>query len=483
MGDLTPVKQMVHHLYRTIIHQAPKRAPQKTCGCTPQRETHDRSLKFAGQKMSILNTSTIRHLYRSNLGGRFTRAWKRARRGKMISFDTAYNWLTRFEPSSLPYPARRLAAQLGVSLLSFKRGEVYAQLARLERLAADSSLPDAQAEGLVICALATYKMNNLRLAADFLARARQLYDCYDHKSAVVDWLQGEVAWGMTAEEDYEQAVRYWQRSMLQFEQLRAGYSLVHDLHTAWYIERLAEMRAALRDRSQAAMRRPRVLRPAPPAAPANEPPAAVPPPAGEWQPEYPADEAPIPVEIPVSQAEAPIPINMAIPVAGAAPDLYSTLFQLFPVSDSIPAGGFAGLGGDPHPIAYLQIDRVVIDEQTFRIESLRKNGKVINLAAYLKEPRRLAVLRVKGDSMNKVIADGAFVLIHLQNDAADGEIVVAGVKGVDTEATLKRLSRRDGEIVLLPESSNPAHLPRPIPPEMEGFTIIGIAVAALIAVE
>ena len=64
-------------------------------------------------------------------------------------------------------------------------------------------------------------------------------------------------------------------------------------------------------------------------------------------------------------------------------------------------------------------------------------------------------LRVRGDSMiNAGILDGDKVVIYPQQTAMDGQIVVARI---GDEATVKRLSRKNGEIWLLPE--NPAFSP------------------------
>ena len=61
-------------------------------------------------------------------------------------------------------------------------------------------------------------------------------------------------------------------------------------------------------------------------------------------------------------------------------------------------------------------------------------------------------LRVKGDSMiNAGIFDGDKVVIRPQPTANDGQIVVARI---GDEATVKRLSRRNGQVWLLPENPN-----------------------------
>jgi len=59
-------------------------------------------------------------------------------------------------------------------------------------------------------------------------------------------------------------------------------------------------------------------------------------------------------------------------------------------------------------------------------------------------------LRVKGDSMiNAGILDGDLVIVRPQPNADDGQIVVARI---EDEATVKRLSRKNGQVWLLPEN-------------------------------
>ena len=64
-------------------------------------------------------------------------------------------------------------------------------------------------------------------------------------------------------------------------------------------------------------------------------------------------------------------------------------------------------------------------------------------------------LRVRGESMiGAGILDGDKVIVRPQQTAEDGQIVVARI---GDEATVKRLSRKNGEVWLLPE--NPAFDP------------------------
>ncbi|MBT8165723.1 MAG: transcriptional repressor LexA [Acidimicrobiia bacterium] len=81
------------------------------------------------------------------------------------------------------------------------------------------------------------------------------------------------------------------------------------------------------------------------------------------------------------------------------------------------------------------------------------------------------MLRVKGESMiDAGILDGDYVVIHRQPDALDGEIVAALIDG--EEATVKRLQRREGAVIL--HSENPAFEPMVF---TEGVELIGKVVA------
>ncbi len=83
------------------------------------------------------------------------------------------------------------------------------------------------------------------------------------------------------------------------------------------------------------------------------------------------------------------------------------------------------------------------------------------------------MLEVHGDSMTGAgILDGDLVVVRAQPDAIDGEIVAALVG--DDEATVKRIRRREGKVILVAE--NPAYPPM----ELDGdVAIIGKVVSVL----
>jgi repressor LexA len=84
-----------------------------------------------------------------------------------------------------------------------------------------------------------------------------------------------------------------------------------------------------------------------------------------------------------------------------------------------------------------------------------------NVDAYISVPEPLSkggeefLLRVRGDSMeNAGILEGDYVVVRRQQDARDGDIVVA-LAGDDEsadEATVKRFFRNNGEVRLQPEN-------------------------------
>jgi repressor LexA len=86
-----------------------------------------------------------------------------------------------------------------------------------------------------------------------------------------------------------------------------------------------------------------------------------------------------------------------------------------------------------------------------------------NIEDYLAVPEPLSageedfLLRVKGDSMIEAgILEGDYVVVHRQQTARDGDIVVAlaGEDDAADESTVKRFFRENGRIRLQPENSS-----------------------------
>lgn len=96
------------------------------------------------------------------------------------------------------------------------------------------------------------------------------------------------------------------------------------------------------------------------------------------------------------------------------------------------------------------------------IEAIQNHSHSITVPPEMLGNGEHYALEVRGDSMVEAgIFDGDTVIIHKQNAANTGEIVVALVD--DEEATLKRLRRKGNSVAL--EAANPAYETRIFGPE------------------
>lgn len=100
-----------------------------------------------------------------------------------------------------------------------------------------------------------------------------------------------------------------------------------------------------------------------------------------------------------------------------------------------------------------------------------ENPEFIGVPDRLKTTNPCFVLQVKGDSMiDDGILDGDWVVIERRNHARNGEIVVALIE--HSEATLKRIEQRPGEILLIPSNTDmaPMHY-KPEQVEIQGVVV------------
>lgn len=87
------------------------------------------------------------------------------------------------------------------------------------------------------------------------------------------------------------------------------------------------------------------------------------------------------------------------------------------------------------------------------IEAIRDENGTVDLPPMMLGRGDHYALEVDGDSMIKAgINDGDTVIIKKSEQANDGDIVVALVDG--EEVTLKRLKRKDGKVILIPENDD-----------------------------
>jgi repressor LexA len=126
----------------------------------------------------------------------------------------------------------------------------------------------------------------------------------------------------------------------------------------------------------------------------------------------------------------------------------------------------------PDAVAVPLLGRIAAGTPLMAVENVEEQ---IALPRGMVPDGELFALRIAGDSMiGAGILDGDLVVIEKRDEAADGEIVAALVPGpAEDEATVKRLRREDGRVMLVPE--NPALQPF----EMTEGSILGRVVAVL----
>lgn len=105
--------------------------------------------------------------------------------------------------------------------------------------------------------------------------------------------------------------------------------------------------------------------------------------------------------------------------------------------------------------------------------------EMIDVEDYIEIPEAVAdrypkafLLRVKGDSMNKIVPNGAYALIDPTEDVKNGDIAAVSINGYD--ATLKRFYRLQNTVALEPDSYNPDHFAKLISSEeAQSLKVIG----------
>ena len=122
-------------------------------------------------------------------------------------------------------------------------------------------------------------------------------------------------------------------------------------------------------------------------------------------------------------------LTLAQPMQGEMPDGAPVQEEAAPAADRIPVVGSVAAGS---PIL---AEECIEDYLTF--DTGGREGEYF-------------ALRVRGESMlNAGILPGDLVVVHQQQEAHNGEIIVALI---EDEATVKRLKRKDGHVWLMPEN-------------------------------
>lgn len=119
------------------------------------------------------------------------------------------------------------------------------------------------------------------------------------------------------------------------------------------------------------------------------------------------------------------------------------------------------------------LGRVPAGEPLLAEENIEGYLPIDPMMYHLSSPDGLFFLKVVGESMNKSVPNGAYVLVKKQDYAETGDTVVAIVNG-DDEATLKKFKQLDDNFVMLePNSTFEEYRPRIINLKDTVFKIIG----------
>lgn len=119
------------------------------------------------------------------------------------------------------------------------------------------------------------------------------------------------------------------------------------------------------------------------------------------------------------------------------------------------------------------VGKVVAGSPVLATENIEKYLPISPEMFSIDENSQLFFLHVAGESMNKIISNGSYVLVKKQKVAENGDIVVA-ITNDDEEATLKRYKLIDKQFVMLePESTNSEYQPIIINLKNQSFKIVG----------
>jgi tetratricopeptide (TPR) repeat protein len=315
------------------------------------------------------------------------------------------------------------------------------------------------AEALAECGYAAYHLGNAEDAVRYFRQAIKKYNTPRHQIAMTEWMLGWVQWHTPGSRD--QGFVALRDSIDKFDFLGEHPAFGRE-GVGWYRDRCKEMRDTLEWLIQSGVS----------SMPASS--VATPVPAATLSVAAPIAPTPAPTPTPTTITTVAPPPIAAVTVS-AMPN-YQDILRLFDVTENIPAGGFeptAVNGGAV--IGHVDIPLVLINDEWFRVQDLRKAGKLIDVLA---SGHKYTVVRVTGDSMNKDGIDiGDYVLLRQQEDATNNDIVAAEIVGVDTEATLKRFLRRNGEVTLRPNSTNPQHKDHVFKKINTGLYVRGVAYA------
>lgn len=157
----------------------------------------------------------------------------------------------------------------------------------------------------------------------------------------------------------------------------------------------------------------------------------------------------------IEKGERDIPRLKLIEIAKA---LNVSIGQLLDTSEVIPVTNI-----DSHMHYFLNAS--ISAGYPLTVDSVGKLPTVsipdIFLGKYAKN-KHILIMRVNGDSMNKIIPNGSYIAVKTNIDVlsvSNGDIVVTNVEGADNGCTIKHIYKDDtnNRIILRPNSTNPIH--------------------------
>lgn len=348
-------------------------------------------------------------------------------------------------PDMLQNPHAQLVEMMWEAKRENRASDVWNLINELEELASRTGETREKGQILLNCAKVAADLENLKSALYYFQGAEGKYKGFPHQNAIVLWMKGCVHWVMN---EKVEGITAWQSAIMLFRERRSNAQVASAIAN-WYDERVERMEWALRTAIERG-------------------------------------------ELPICNLSTPPdPAPPEDVDADAEPDADRFFFDgdslrwvSCQVSESIPAGGFGPTSFDPHPLGFLEISEVLIEDEPYQVLSVQRPSSRRNIVD-INSQHRYQTVYVTGTSMNAAkpipIVEGDFVLIQAQPDVDDNEIVVAGITGYDERATIKRLKRRNGKIRLVPETTDPKNSEIDWDKEFseldEDFKIIGTVIA------
>ncbi len=161
--------------------------------------------------------------------------------------EETYTWLDHFEPSHLSNAARQLNETITDKLEKNQFQDVYKLIDDLQTLGRSSTDLLENAEILIECTLALYRMGNLNEAVRMLQRAIDAFTPQSHHQAIARWMLGILLWETNDKNPI--AIMNWEKCLENFDELaRRADQANKQMRVAWYRKNRAIMAQAMSEK-------------------------------------------------------------------------------------------------------------------------------------------------------------------------------------------------------------------------------------------